>query len=81
VGYHPINILQFSAASSKFAELAQLVERTTLNRVVVGSIPTFGVSFASAEEVASLFASILCSRVCKLVISTHLGVFTLSSRY
>ena len=27
------------------AELAQSVERTTLNRVVVGSIPTFGVSF------------------------------------
>ena len=25
------------------AELAQSVERTTLNRVVVGSIPTFGV--------------------------------------
>ena len=24
------------------AELAQSVERTTLNRVVVGSIPTFG---------------------------------------
>ena len=27
------------------AELAQSVERTTLNRVVVGSIPTFGVYF------------------------------------
>ena len=27
------------------AELAQSVERTTLNRVVVGSIPTFGASF------------------------------------
>jgi hypothetical protein len=29
------------------AELAQSVERTTLNRVVVGSIPTFGVLFVS----------------------------------
>ena len=28
------------------AELAQSVERTTLNRVVVGSIPTFGVTFS-----------------------------------
>ena len=28
------------------AWLAQLVERTTLNRVVVGSIPTLGVCFA-----------------------------------
>ena len=27
------------------AELAQLVERTTLNRVVEGSIPSFGVFF------------------------------------
>ena len=27
------------------AELAQSVERTTLNRVVVGSIPTFGAFF------------------------------------
>ena len=27
------------------AELAQLVERTTLNRVVEGSIPSFGVCF------------------------------------
>ena len=27
------------------AELAQSVERTTLNRVVVGSIPTFGAAF------------------------------------
>ena len=27
---------------SKTAELAQLVERTTLNRVVEGSIPSFG---------------------------------------
>ena len=27
------------------AELAQSVERTTLNRVVVGSIPTFGENF------------------------------------
>jgi MFS-type transporter involved in bile tolerance (Atg22 family) len=31
--------------NSTTAELAQSVERTTLNRVVVGSIPTFGVSF------------------------------------
>ena len=30
---------------TKEAELAQSVERTTLNRVVVGSIPTFGVCF------------------------------------
>ena len=28
------------------AELAQSVERTTLNRVVVGSIPTFGGYFS-----------------------------------
>ena len=28
--------------TAKQAELAQSVERTTLNRVVVGSIPTFG---------------------------------------
>ena len=27
------------------AGLAQLVERTTLNRVVVGSIPTFGIHY------------------------------------
>jgi hypothetical protein len=27
---------------ARTAELAQSVERTTLNRVVVGSIPTFG---------------------------------------
>ena len=33
--------LNATCASPK-AELAQSVERTTLNRVVVGSIPTFG---------------------------------------
>jgi hypothetical protein len=31
----------------KIAELAQSVERTTLNRVVKGSIPLFGVIFWS----------------------------------
>ena len=30
--------------------LAQLVERTTFNRVVVGSIPTMGVHFLSASQ-------------------------------
>ena len=39
------------------AELAQSVERTTLNRVVVGSIPTFGVQgtfcFGSHQAPAS----------------------------
>ena len=29
-----------------YAELAQSAERTTLNRVVVGSIPTFGDYFS-----------------------------------
>ena len=33
--------------AAKEAELAQSVERTTLNRVVVGSIPTFGVVLLS----------------------------------
>ena len=32
------------------AELAQSVERTTLNRVVVGSIPTFGDSILADEK-------------------------------
>ena len=33
---------------NEWAELAQSVERTTLNRVVVGSIPTFGEPFATS---------------------------------
>jgi hypothetical protein len=35
------------------AELAQSVERTTLNRVVVGSIPTFGVLLPFVCEIGS----------------------------
>ena len=40
------------------AELAQSVERTTLNRVVVGSIPTFGVSLMPPPryEASDIFA-------------------------
>jgi hypothetical protein len=38
----------FHDVVSPSAELAQLVERTTLNRVVVGSIPTFGVTVPSS---------------------------------
>ena len=34
--------MYFDTPSYSMAELAQSVERTTLNRVVVGSIPTFG---------------------------------------
>ena len=40
------------------AELAQSVERTTLNRVVVGSIPTFGANTfccAVAVEIKILY--------------------------
>ncbi len=37
--------LEMTHARASIAELAQSVERTTLNRVVVGSIPTFGVLF------------------------------------
>ena len=36
------------------AELAQSVERTTLNRVVVGSIPTFGASSFVLEHACAL---------------------------
>ena len=46
--YHPqphLEVVGFSAELYQYstAWLAQLVERTTLNRVVVGSIPTLGV--------------------------------------
>ena len=44
---HQITTFIFSKTKGykNSAELAQSVERTTLNRVVVGSIPTFGVLF------------------------------------
>ena len=38
--------VQFCVDIMRQAELAQLAERTTLNRVVEGSIPSFGVLFA-----------------------------------
>ncbi len=41
------NLILDKHLSSTRAELAQSVERTTLNRVVVGSIPTFGAIFFS----------------------------------
>ncbi len=37
--------ISHSRKQIEYALLAQLVERTTLNRVVVGSIPTQGVTF------------------------------------
>ena len=41
----------------KVARLAQMVERMTLNHVVVGSIPTVGVIFEKAND--TLFFHIL----------------------
>lgn len=51
----PILIFKLRPAGScnnKKAELAQLVERTTLNRVVEGSIPSFGVGSSTHDIVA-----------------------------
>jgi hypothetical protein len=39
---HCLNSQYFVSLTWKSAELAQLAERTTLNRVVEGSIPSFG---------------------------------------
>lgn len=44
VGCHNSVYLALSAPIASTARIAQSVERTTLNRVVVGSIPTSGVS-------------------------------------
>ena len=54
------------------AELAQSVERTTLNRVVVGSIPTFGGPF---------FWSVSGSIVVLLFIMTFLSTHALARRW
>ncbi len=43
--YYRSHSSRWVAPQQPEAELAQSVERTTLNRVVVGSIPTFGVTF------------------------------------
>ena len=43
------------------AWLAQLVERTTLNRVVVGSIPTLGGRFCLSDD-SSLFGLCVLGR-------------------
>ena len=42
------------------AELAQMVERTTLNRVVVGSIPTFGVFLFVDDSFAFWLFGLFC---------------------
>ena len=54
------------------AELAQSVERTTLNRVVEGSIPSFGVAFLLPPS------TFLLTMGCLLVQSANLELQTTS---
>ena len=51
-----------SKNSLKKAWLAQSVERTTLNRVVVGSIPTLGVNFSKQKFLLALPQAQYCCR-------------------
>ena len=51
------------------AELAQSVERTTLNRVVEGSIPSFGV-FCCSLRVVARDLIVRCVRVSPFLVTT-----------